>query len=97
MALIPDNILSSVMSANTATGQIFTNVEQAIQNVGSIWDTITGKADAVTPAPAPVTAPAPTPVQASAQAEVPAGSDTTKYALIGLGVLAVLGIFVLRK
>jgi len=74
MAVVPSTIASSLQETAGGIGDIFTNVQDVVQTVGSIYDQITGKDEGLPQAA--VTAPAPAPAPAPAAA--PSMSTQTK-------------------
>ena len=94
-SLVPSEISSGLSAFNGGLGEIFTNVENVVQTVGSIYDQVTGKSQAVpgqaerTYSQSPtVPAPAPAPAQAT-----PLGSGTA----LAIGAVVLIGALFLLK
>ena len=90
--------LSDILGSLTSTGSgsyggIFDDISGVIQNVGSIYDQITGKADNLPPAQ-----PATAPVQTPAPAQTPAQSSMLQSpAVLVVGAVVLLGVLLVIR
>jgi len=97
---VPSEISKSLSAVDGGLGEIFTNVENVVQTVGSIYDQITGKSQGVpgqteeTYSQSP-TVTAPAPAQAPAIPAAPVPAVASEGMLLSSGTALAIGAFVL--
>jgi len=98
--LVPSEISQSLSASGGGLGEIFTNVENVVQTVGSIYDQITGKSQSVPGQSVQTYFQSPT-VAASSTETTPVPDKSSEAILsnsgivLGIGAVVLIGAFLL--